>query len=162
MGALGVAASRMKTITRVSWHVLRYLTATIVCILALAALPIAGVLIPTGLAIVMVIFFFIGGTMDAGFLVAFLGNGMLFLGVVLLAIASILVTLLLATTFSVACVLPVTAAAEYSCNRRSVRSLGVRLASFVFPGLALASPRGARQPANAIRGFLSRRGRIYV
>ncbi|MGB3904840.1 MAG: hypothetical protein WBB22_07955 [Anaerolineae bacterium] len=137
-GSLGVAAVRMKTITRVVWHLLRHLTATLVCILALAALPIAGVLTLTGLAIVMIIFFFIGGTMDAGFLIAFLGNGMLFLGVVLLAIALILVTLLLATAFSVACVLPVTAAAEYSCSRRSVRSLGVRLGSFVFAGLALA------------------------
>lgn len=128
----------MKTVTRVAWHLLRYLTASIVCILALAALPIAGVLILAGLAIVIVILSFIGGTMDAGLVFALLGNGMLFLVVVLLAIASILAILLLATAFSVACVLPVTAAAEYACYRRSVHSIGVRLGSFVFAGLALA------------------------
>ena len=129
----------MKTIARVAWHLLRYLTATFVCILALAALPVASVLALTALAIMIVILFFIGGTMDAGLVFALLVNGMLFLVVVLLAIASILAILLLATAFSVACVVPVTAAAEYACYRRSVHSIGVRLASFVFAGLALAT-----------------------
>ncbi|NIN69470.1 MAG: hypothetical protein GTO63_33255, partial [Anaerolineae bacterium] len=132
----------MNTVTRVAWHLLRYVTATIVCVLAIAALPLAGVLILTGLAIAIVILSFIGGTMDAGFVFALLVNGILFLVVVLLAIASALAILLLATAFSVACVLPVTAAAEYACYRRSVHSIGVRLGSFVFAGLALAAAVG--------------------
>jgi hypothetical protein len=113
-------------VARLAWHLLRYLTATGVSILAIATLPLIAVLVLTLLAAASVLFFFIGGVMDAGLPLALIVNGV--------------TLLLLATTFTVLGVLPVALLTELVCQRLSIRSTLARLASFLISGLCLGIP----------------------
>jgi hypothetical protein len=127
-------------VARLAWHLLRYLTATGVSILAIATLPLIAVLVLTLLAAASVLFFFIGGVMDAGLPLALIVNGVTLLVVLALGIGSGLALLLLATTFTVLGVLPVALLTELVCQRLSIRSTLARLASFLISGLCLGIP----------------------
>ncbi len=127
-------------VARLAWHLLRYLTATGVSILAIATLPLIAVLALTLLAAAFVLFFFIGGVMDAGLPAALIVNGATLLAVLALGVGSGLALLLLVTTFTVLGVLPVALLTELVCQRLSLRSTLARLANFVIAGLCLGIP----------------------
>jgi len=127
-------------VARLAWHLLRYLTATGVSILAIATLPLIAVLALTLLSTALVFFFFIGGVMDAGLPLALIVNGATLLVVLALGVGSGLVLLLLITIFAVLGLLPVALLTELVCQRLSLRSTLARLASFLIAGLCLGIP----------------------
>jgi hypothetical protein len=133
----------VRTSARVVGHVLRYGAATAICWLALAALPIASIVVLDILLNLFLVVVFIGGVSEGGLFVALLACGGMFLAGTLLTIGCVVGVLLLSLAFTLLCVMPVSALTEWLCRRWNVRAAGVLLGAYAVAGLALATPVSA-------------------
>ena len=134
----------MKTATRILWHIIRYTTATCISTVVSAALPLVAASVPVLMAVGWVlawgaafVFYIVTGEpvgieMDEPL-------GIVLVPFLLLAfgIFAVSIVLLLATGFSVLAVLPISLITELVCWQLSIRSVILRLGSFLTAGLFL-------------------------
>jgi hypothetical protein len=130
---------RVRVLAQSAWHLLRYLTATALTSGAVALVPIALILLLTILAAIMLILTFIGGSIEAGPIMALLANGFLFLAVVVGAFVSIFVVVILAIAFTTLGILPISVVAEFTYSQHSEWATDLRLVGFLVAGFFLGS-----------------------
>jgi len=131
-------SSTLMAVARIVWHLLRYVVATCVSTVAVAALPVLIVFVLTVLWLLGLIFALVFQfPIDEP--ISLLITPLL---VVLMGIVVVFVVLLLAVAFTVIGVLPVSLLAEFACWRLSIRSTWARLMGFLLAGVLLGSVTG--------------------
>jgi len=125
-------------IARIGWHFLRYVVATGVSTVAVAALPVLSVFVLT-------VLWFLGFIFALVFQFPIDEPMSLLITPLLVALMGIVVVfavLLLAFAFTVIGVVPISLLAEFACWRLSIRTIWARLIGFLLAGVLLGAVTG--------------------